>query len=74
MWQPPDTIFLQAPVHSGLTHGKFPTQPFLKTQIYLLLLTLVKAAILKTLRDGALGADKCDELELLNIPSAAGWK
>lgn len=72
MWQPPDSIFLQAPVYSGLAHGKFPTQPVLKTQIYLLLLTLVKAAILKSHRDGALWADKCDELELLHIPSAAG--
>lgn len=72
VWQPPDIILLQSPVYSGLTHCKFPTQPFLKTQIYLVLLTLVKVAILKSHRDGALGADRCDELGLLHIPTASG--
>lgn len=60
--QPLQPTFLLSPVYSGRAHCKFLTEPFPKIQIYLLLLTVVRSAVPKSLRDGALGAKRSDKL------------
>lgn len=62
VWQPLQPTFLLSPVYSGRAHCKFLTEPFPKIQIYLLFLTVVRSAVPKSHRDGALGAERSDKL------------